>query len=223
MTDDEKIEHELRLGRERCRRYRERNPERYRKMSADRQKAMRERRPEEMRAYQRAKQLEHRQRDASVDVWEMLQSKADKFWANVAISDEDECWEWKGSYAAPKAQKKYGLFYVAPRKKVIASRAAYMLANGPIPEGQYVCHKCDHPPCVNPHHLFAGTPKENCVDKVQKGRVTPRCGEKINAEIAKKIFDDPRPKAHIAREYGVSRALVHRIKDGGVWARIHKT
>lgn len=224
MTDEnEQLERQRKLDRERGRRYRERHPERVKKLSAARQKTMRSRRPEEIREYQRIKQKEHRDRDANVDVWELLQNKADSFWKNVPVADEDECWEWQGSYAAAKGKKKYGLFYVAPRKKIIASRASYMLAHGPIPEGQYVCHKCDYPPCVNPNHLFAGTPKENCVDKVQKGRVTPRCGEKINAEIAKKILDDDRPKSQIAREYGISRALVHKIKSGDVWARIHKT
>jgi len=49
-------------------------------------------------------------------------------------------------------------------------RFAWELANGPIPEGMFVCHKCDNPPCCNVDHLFLGTPKENTTDMVNKGR-----------------------------------------------------
>jgi len=225
MSDDEAAEKERKraMNREACRRYRARHADRHRQMSNERQKKRRALKPEETRKYQRQKQAEHRKRDAGVDVLFLLQEKADRFWDNVAKTDPEKCWVWKGSYAAARENKKYGLFYVAPRKKVIASRAAYMLANGPIPDGLYVCHKCDNPPCVNPNHLFAGTPKENCVDKVIKGRVTPRRGEKINAEIAREIFDDKSPYAQIAKRYNISRALVHKIKDKTVWGRIHQT
>ncbi len=63
-------------------------------------------------------------------------------------------------------------FHVECGKKVTktAHRVAWEFANGPIPPGLHVCHKCDTPCCANPDHLFLGTHEENQIDKAKKGR-----------------------------------------------------
>jgi hypothetical protein len=55
-------------------------------------------------------------------------------------------------------------------KREYAHRIAWKFANGPIPSGLYVLHKCDNPPCVNSDHLFLGTIADNNADMVAKGR-----------------------------------------------------
>lgn len=49
-------------------------------------------------------------------------------------------------------------------------RVAYEGANGPIPTGFNVLHKCDNPPCIEVDHLFLGTQMDNVRDMWAKGR-----------------------------------------------------
>lgn len=55
--------------------------------------------------------------------------------------------------------------------KLIGShRASWIASRGPIPNGLHVLHRCDTPPCINPDHLFLGTPADNVADMIRKGR-----------------------------------------------------
>ena len=78
------------------------------------------------------------------------------------------CWLWLGS------QDRYGYGVVKTGGKWIcaAHRLFYQMHKGPIPEGMLVCHTCDTPLCVNPDHLWLGTPKENVQDMIKKGRTS---------------------------------------------------
>lgn len=57
-----------------------------------------------------------------------------------------------------------------PRGEYKSNRVAWMLYQGPIPEGLIVRHKCDRPACVRIEHLELGTQAENMEDKYARGR-----------------------------------------------------
>ena len=65
---------------------------------------------------------------------------------------------------------KIGYTFNGKKKFIGAHQAAWIVTNGPIPRGMFVCHKCDNPPCVNDNHLFLGSSLDNSRDSVRKGR-----------------------------------------------------
>jgi len=75
------------------------------------------------------------------------------------------CWEWQAGLRTG-----YGIIKVEG-KSLGAHRLSWMIYNGDMPEGLYVCHKCDNPKCVNPDHLFIGSHSDNMKDAFNKGRL----------------------------------------------------
>lgn len=75
------------------------------------------------------------------------------------------CWIWMGAIGG----KRYGA--VRHNSKTVRSnRAAWSAFRGDIPDGLHVLHICDVPLCINPDHLFLGTPLDNAQDREHKNR-----------------------------------------------------
>ena len=92
-----------------------------------------------------------------------------RFWARV--DKTEDCWQWRGA----KTTLGYGTIGTYPgNKTLLVHRFAYEMLVGKIPDGLYVCHRCDNPGCVNPAHLFLGTAKDNMHDCLAKGRFTAK-------------------------------------------------
>lgn len=148
----------------------------------------------------------------------------DRFWSKVDRSGgEDACWEWQGN----RHVSGYGSVRHNGRVEK-AHRVAYELMYGPIPEGHYVCHHCDNPPCVNPAHLFAGTPAENSQDRERKGRREPARGSRSGmskltefdvADILRRLQRGEKQKP-IAALYGVDFTLISMIKRNKIWRHV---
>ena len=87
------------------------------------------------------------------------------FFLNISKeSHELGCWDWVGR----KDKNGYGILSIGGN--IRAHRFSYELYYEKIKTGMLICHKCDRPACVNPHHLFQGTPLDNTKDMWNKGR-----------------------------------------------------
>ena len=150
----------------------------------------------------------------------------ENFWNKV--DKTDSCWNWTGATnGRPSGGVAYGLFKIPKtRKNTTAHRMAYKLTKGEIPDGVFVCHTCDNPLCVNPDHLFLGTPADNVADMDAKGR--RKCAPQKHEQNGRAKLDS-RAVALLRRLYpvfsgkklskifGIGKTQTYRIINGEQW------
>lgn len=135
------------------------------------------------------------------------------------------CWNYHGG----RSSSGYGIVSVC-NKSVGAHRLSFELANGPIPKGLWVLHRCDNPSCINPDHLFLGTAADNNADCKSKRRTACRIGEKnTRARLVEKTVMEIRRLANtgisqrkIARQFGISQQHVSAISRGRFWSHLQE-
>lgn len=148
----------------------------------------------------------------------------ERFWAKVQRSaDITECWIW----LACRNPAGYGAFNIGGRAW-LAPRVAYLLTYGPFPLELNVLHRCDNPPCCNPHHLFLGTQTENILDMRVKGRGNVGRGSRhrlaklTDAQVIeiRKRYEQGERVTTIAQAYGVHTRTICSIKSRTTWKHL---
>ena len=118
-----------------------------------------------------------------------------RFHEKYTVDPVSQCWQWRGVIAA-----RYGYLTVdgKPRR---AHRVSWEIHRGAIPNGLYVCHRCDVPTCVNPCHLFLGTARDNNQDAAAKNR-------------AFDVGRANRNKTHCPRGHAYSEDNIYIVNNG---------
>ncbi len=146
------------------------------------------------------------------------------------------CWLWVG------ARVSFGHGAVTVNgHQIAAHRASWLLHRGSIPPGSWVLHKCDVPCCVNPVHLYLGTPADNTHDALVRGRLKlpvadslethperiPRGERRWNAKLTAHDVAEIRRQASmgipcrvLAAKYEVSKATVSQIVHRKSWCHV---
>jgi hypothetical protein len=142
----------------------------------------------------------------------------ERFWSNVHKTDW--CWEWTGS----KIGSGYGQLRAFDRTRWTAHRLSWYLNIGPIPDGKWVLHDCDNPPCVRPDHLFLGDHDANVADKVGKHRQArgEMCRKALKPEDVVRIREliPVKSLTEIGAMFNITKQSVWAIREGITWKHL---
>lgn len=148
------------------------------------------------------------------------------FHRKYRVDPNTGCWLWQ----AGKNQDGYGRFAVR-RKVKKAHRWGWHLIKGAIPPGLQVCHNCpggDNRLCVNPDHMFLGTPQENFDDRKKKwddrGGYVGSCAKLTWQDVDEIRFlrENGIPVSWMAKHYGVSASNIEHVIYHRSWKKVNK-
>lgn len=150
--------------------------------------------------------------------------QADRFCSRIE-EQSSGCIHWTGTIS----RLGYGQIGVN-NKTFLSHRLVANAILGPIPKDKpFVCHTCDNPKCLNPDHLFYGSPKDNSQDMSKKKRFKPQIGvsnnsSKLTEEQVKEIKIllqiGEMTQKEIGEIYNVADNTVCGINTGKYWKHV---
>jgi hypothetical protein len=167
-------------------------------------------------------------KDGELSKWSVV---AAEFWQRVDMAGVDECWEWEG-----RLSNGYGNFQVE-NERYYAHRLAYRFAHGSEPNPQ-ANHHCDNRTCVNPRHIYSGTPAENMKDNYERNEAVREPmqryredGQRGEGNSESKLTKDEVIEIknrlsngesinELEPDFAVSKSTLRDIREGRIWEHV---
>lgn len=151
-----------------------------------------------------------------------------RFEAKIAFEPNTGCWLWAGE---TDGQDGYGRMKIVNRLVRCNRISMFLYKGGNLLDDRYVLHHCDVRLCVNPDHLYFGTPKNNIDDMDRRGRRTKLFGSdhqnsKLNetyVRIIKEAFVHGFTNKDIATYFRISRGTIYSIRVGKTWVGVNSS
>ncbi len=154
----------------------------------------------------------------------------DRFWSKVDKSNGDfGCWNW----TAALSKDGYGIFPCPELGECRAHRVAWVLTNGPVPEGLSVLHEpvnCNNRACCNPKHTYIGTQFQNVHDMIKIGTKAIVEGEDHGSSL---LTDDAVKEIRLkynrvdveslAAQFKVYISTIRKVAKGYTWKSVKPT
>lgn len=127
------------------------------------------------------------------------------------------CLVWTGG----RARGGYPALSVGGKSRRVHRLVMERMVGRSLSSSEFVCHRCDNPPCCEIDHLFIGSVRDNVADQVAKGR--QRRGEAINtARLSREQVEEIR-RRYAAGDVSQDRlAVEYGIRQATVWQIIHR-
>lgn len=142
--------------------------------------------------------------------------------------EEGDCWLWQGYFGNSVPMVYHNGELVSVRRLV-----ANLIDRPPNVHHKYLAASCKNRNCVCPNHLIYRTKKQHMSHMAKSSdhqailrriklmnAARKRSITKLTAEKARTIRLDSRSCSKIAKDYGVSKSLIAKVKRGEAWADI---
>lgn len=149
-----------------------------------------------------------------------------RFWSKVRKTES--CWIWTDSLRYDG----YGRI-TYKNKTWYAHDLSYTIHFGCIQPGHYVCHirTCPSKSCVNPAHLYEGTPQQNSDDMKALGNAGRKASEigidnpnvkltEDQVRFIKRQLKNGQTQKSLAVQFNVYQSAISKIKNGVTWSHI---
>lgn len=146
---------------------------------------------------------------------ELRQRLFDRIDARLMPEPNSGCHLWMGT----TSDAGYGSIEMPPgpgrrRKVVLVHRVVMERHLGrALSADEFVCHRCDNPPCANPDHLFLGSQSDNMRDCARKNRAPGARLSTSEAQEIRALLAKGHRAASLAQRFGITRSAVYRVQS----------